>query len=120
MILTDAFWKDEAKNRIVLRLKPSLAPYKVAVFPLVKNKEDIVGKAQEVFQLCNQEVRSYWDDRGNIGKRYLSQDEIGTPACITIDYQTLEDGTVTWRDRDTAEQKRVAITDLTDLLAKIR
>lgn len=112
MVLTDAYWKDEERGRTVLKLKPSLAPYKVAVFPLVKNKEDIVGKAKEVFALCAEQVRTAWDERGNIGKRYLSQDEIGTPACITIDYQTLEDGTVTWRDRDTAEQVRVSVEDL--------
>jgi len=112
MILTDAYWNDTARNRIVLKLKPSLAPYKVAVFPLVKNKDQIVSKAKEVFALCAAQVRTYWDDRGNIGKRYLSQDEIGTPACITIDYQTLEDSTVTWRDRDTAEQVRIKIEDV--------
>lgn len=118
MVLTDAYWKDEDRGRVVLRLKPELAPYKVAVFPLVKNKEEIVGKAREVFALCAQHVRTYWDDRGNIGKRYLSQDEIGTPACVTIDYQTLEDGTVTWRDRDTAEQVRVKIEELGQRLSE--
>jgi glycyl-tRNA synthetase len=116
MILNDAFWKDEAKNRLVLKLKPELAPYKVAVFPLVRNKEEIVAKAKEVFGLCAAQTRTYWDDRGNIGKRYLSQDEIGTPACITIYYQTLEDNTVTWRDRDTAEQVRISIDELNQKL----
>jgi glycyl-tRNA synthetase len=112
MVLTDAYWKDEAKNRIVMKFKPSIAPYKVAVFPLVKNKPELVAKAKEVFGQCAEQVRTAWDDRGNIGKRYLSQDEIGTPACITIDYQTLEDNTVTWRDRDTAEQVRISVTEL--------
>lgn len=120
MVLTDAYWKDEERNRVVLRLKPELAPYKVAVFPLVKNKEEIVGKAREVFALCAEHVRTYWDDRGNIGKRYLSQDEIGTPACVTIDYQTLEDGTVTWRDRDTAEQVRVKVEELGQRLSEFK
>lgn len=114
MVLTDAYWKDEERHRVVLRLKPELAPYKVAVFPLVKNKDEIVGKAKEVFKLCAEHVRTAWDERGNIGKRYLSQDEIGTPVCITIDYQTLEDGTVTWRDRDTAEQVRVKIEEVAE------
>jgi glycyl-tRNA synthetase len=118
MILTDAFWKDEERNRLVLRLKPELAPYKVAVFPLVRNKDEIVSKAKEVFELCSAQTRTYWDDRGNIGKRYLSQDEIGTPACVTIDYQTLEDNTVTWRDRDTAEQVRISVDELLERLQK--
>jgi len=120
MVLTDAYWKDEERHRIVLKLKPELAPYKVAVFPLVKNKDEIVAKAKEVFALTSEHVRTAWDERGNIGKRYLSQDEIGTPVCITVDYQTLEDGTVTWRDRDTAEQVRVKIEELVERVKKLR
>ncbi len=112
MVLTDAFVKDDAHQRLVLKLHPALAPYKIAVFPLVKNKPEIVEKARSVYQLCAKHVHTAWDERGNIGKRYLSQDEIGTPACLTIDYQTLEDNTVTWRDRDTTEQVRIKIEDL--------
>lgn len=119
MVLHDAYYKDDIKNRLVLKLKPSLAPYKIAVFPLVKNKPELVAKADEVFQMCASQVTTAWDDRGNIGKRYLSQDEIGTPACLTIDYQTLEDNTVTWRDRDTAEQVRVKIDELPQRLLKL-
>jgi len=119
MVLADSFWIDVEKNRTVLKLKPSLAPYKIAVFPLVKNKEEIVTKAKEVFQLCSTQAYTAWDERGNIGKRYLSQDEIGTPACLTIDYQTLEDNTVTWRDRDTAEQVRVSISELPSKIASM-
>ncbi len=102
--------------RVVLKLKPSLAPYKVAVFPLLKNKPDLVGKARDVFGALKKDMPAAWDDRGNIGKRYLSQDEIGTPACITIDFQTLEDSTVTVRDRDTKEQSRVALPSLREYL----
>lgn len=112
MVLTDAYYKDEKNNRTVLRLKPSLAPFKLAVFPLVKNKPDIVLKAKEVFSVCSKKAHTAWDERGNIGKRYLSQDEVGTPVCITVDYQTLEDNTVTWRDRDTTEQVRVNVEQL--------
>ncbi len=119
MILTDAYWKDEAKQRTVLRLPFNLAPYKVAVFPLVKNKPELVAKAQEIYQSLLQLYPTAWDDRGNIGKRYLYQDEIGTPACITIDYQSLEDGTVTVRHRDTAEQERIQIDQLEGYLAKM-
>ena len=106
-------YSEEADGRIVLKLDKTIAPYTAAVFPLVRNKEEIVAKAREVFaSLVNAGFSVAWDDRGNIGKRYLSQDEIGTPSCITVDYQTLEDATVTIRDRDTTNQIRVKISDL--------
>lgn len=113
-VLLDAYHEEGEgdKQRIVLKLKPALAPYKAAVFPLLKNKPELVAKAEEVYKLLRKEMMVAWDDRGNIGKRYLSQDEIGTPACITIDFDTLEDDTVTVRDRDTMEQTRVKISDL--------
>lgn len=110
MVIADAYRQEE--KRIVLKFKPSLAPYKVAVFPLVANKPDISAKAREVYELLKPYMTTMWDDRGNIGKRYLAQDEVGTPWCVTIDYTTLEDGTVTIRDRDTTEQQRMKITDL--------
>jgi len=113
VLLFDAYWEDG--DRVVLRLHPKLAPYKVAVFPLVQNKPDLVNKAQEVYVLLKSRFSVAWDDRGNIGKRYLSQDEIGTPYCVTADYQTLEDNTVTVRTRDTKEQVRVKIVDLTKI-----
>ncbi len=112
MVLTDAYWNDREKNRIVLKLKPSLAPYKVAVFPLLKNKTELVKKAQTVFNQLSEKFETIWDDRGNIGKRYLYQDEIGTPFCVTIDFDSLEDNTVTIRNRDTAEQLRMPISEL--------
>ncbi|MDZ4286131.1 MAG: His/Gly/Thr/Pro-type tRNA ligase C-terminal domain-containing protein, partial [Candidatus Sungbacteria bacterium] len=105
--------ENEKGKRVYLALKPHLAPYKAAVFPLVANKPALVEKAREVFKnLKFKNLNIAWDDRGNIGKRYYSQDEIGTPYCITIDYQTLEDDTVTVRDRDTAKQERVVSTEL--------
>lgn len=110
-VLGEAY-DDSDSERVVLHLKPALAPYKAAVFPLLKNKPELVAKAREVFAALKQEHMVAWDDRGNIGKRYLAQDEIGTPACITVDFQTLEDGTVTIRDRDTKEQRRVPIGEL--------
>ena len=106
----------EDGDRVVLKLKPKLAPYKVAVFPLVANKPQLVEKAREIYK--NLQATSYnlqpiaFDDRGNIGKRYYAQDEIGTPWCVTVDYQTLEDDTVTVRDRDTAKQERVLDKEL--------
>lgn len=111
-MILDHYYSTE-NDRVVLKLPYDLAPYKMAVFPLVKNKPEIVNKAKEVFDFfVKNGLNVSWDDRGNIGKRYLSQDEIGTPKCITIDYQTLEDGTVTVRDRDTTEQVRVKVGDI--------
>lgn len=110
MVLVDAYVEEE--KRTVLKINPKLAPYKIAVFPLLANKPDLVKKAQEVFKLLSPEFMTAFDDRGNIGKRYLSQDEIGTPWCVTIDFNTLEDDTVTVRDRDTTQQERVRINDL--------
>ena len=97
---------------MVLKLHPKLAPYKIAVFPLVANKPDLVNKARAVYENLRLKFMTAYDDRGNIGKRYLAQDEIGTPWCVTVDYQTLEDGTVTVRDRDTTIQERVAVDKL--------
>lgn len=120
MVLCDAYWEDAANQRIVLRLKPALAPYKVAVFPLLKNKPELVEKAQAVYGELSRRMAAAWDERGNIGKRYYSQDEIGTPFCVTIDFQTLETDTVTVRDRDTLEQVRVPVSGLlAHLQAKI-
>ncbi len=110
MVLCDAY--SEEDHRIVLKLHPKIAPYKIAVFPLLANKIDLVGKAREVYSLLNPEFSVTWDDRGNIGKRYLYQDEIGTPWCVTVDFQTLEDGTVTVRDRDTTKQERIKFESL--------
>jgi glycyl-tRNA synthetase len=114
-VLTAAYSVDEmnGEKRVVLKLKPSLAPYRAAVSPLLKNKPELVAKAREVYAMLKKEYGNVmWDDNGNIGKRYRRQDEIGTPHCITIDFQTLEDNTVTLRNRDTAEQTRISIDDL--------
>jgi glycyl-tRNA synthetase len=113
-VLLDAYAEEE--DRVVLKLKPSLAPYKVAVFPLLKNKPELVKKAIEVYHQLKKDFTVAFDDRGNIGKRYYSQDEIGTPFCITIDFGTLENEDVTVRDRDTMKQKRIKIKDLQSFL----
>ncbi len=104
------------KKRVWLALPPKLAPYKAAVFPLLKNKPELVAKAKAIYDDLRKDYLIAWDDRGNVGKRYYSQDEIGTPYCITVDFDTLENDTVTIRDRDTAEQQRVAIADLSKFL----
>ncbi len=116
MALCDAYWEDTQNSRVVLRLKPSLAPYQAAVFPLLKNKPELVEKARSVFSQVSRKLAVTWDERGNIGKRYYAQDEIGTPFCVTIDFQTLEDNTVTVRDRDSMIQVRVAVPELTGYL----
>ncbi len=105
-------YDDKDPKRVVLKLKPFLAPYKVAVFPLVANKEEIVNKAKSVYGKLKPLFVAVFDDRGNIGKRYFAQDEIGTPWCVTVDYDTLEDNTVTVRQRDTMEQQRIKIDNL--------
>ncbi|MGD9129061.1 MAG: glycine--tRNA ligase [Candidatus Woesebacteria bacterium] len=107
MVLSDAYLEDKKNKRTLLKLKPSLAPYKLAVFPLLRNKKKLVAKAQAVFDSLKEKYHSTWDDRGNIGKRYLYQDEMGTPYCITIDFQTLEDDSITIRNRDTTKQERI-------------
>lgn len=114
-VLVDAYTEEEinGEKRIVLKLKPDLAPYRFAVSPLLKNKSELVTKASQVFKDLKQKYGNViWDDNGNIGKRYRRQDEIGTPECIVIDFQTLEDDTITVRDRDTTKQERKLISEL--------
>lgn len=118
--LLESYTEDETggEKRVYLKLKPKLAPIKICVSPLLKNKTELVEKASAVFQALKKRFGSVaWDDNGNIGKRYRRQDEIGTPFCVTVDFDTLAESpdmvdTVTVRDRDTAQQERVAIADL--------
>lgn len=118
MILCDSLVEKE--GRIYLNLIPKLAPFKVAIFPLLANKPELVDKARSVYKALKKQMTVAWDDRGNIGKRYASQDEAGTPFCITIDFDTLEDDSVTVRDRNSGIQERIKITELENyLLSKI-
>ena len=112
--LIDAYHEEE--KRVILKLHPKLAPYKAAVFPLLANKPELVKKARKIYEDLFKKFPVAWDDRGNIGKRYFAQDEIGTPWCITIDFETLKDDTVTVRDRDTTKQERVSIDKLDEYL----
>lgn len=117
--ISDAYYEDELDGevRVVLKLSPKLAPVKVAVFPLLKNKPELVKKAREIFANLKKEFGAVeFDDNGNIGKRYRRQDEIGTPFCVTVDFDTLENppaGGVTVRDRDSGKQERISEKDLT-------
>ena len=119
-VLSGAYREDEqnGEKRVYLALPEHLAPVKFAVSPLLKNKPELVEKAREVYaQLAKANPgRVMWDDNGNIGKRYRRQDEIGTPHCVVIDFQTLEDGTVTVRERDTTTQRRVDYGELNTAL----
>lgn len=113
-LLVSAFTEEPDKDdtRAVLKLKPAMAPYKAAVFPLLSNKPELVERARQIYGALKSTHMIAWDDIGNIGKRYRRQDEIGTPFCITVDFETLEDGTVTVRDRDSMQQERIASSDL--------
>jgi glycyl-tRNA synthetase len=118
--------KGNAEQRNVLKFHPRIAPYKVGVFALLKNKPELVAKAREVFRLLQRDMACFYDDSGAIGRRYARQDEIGTPFCVTIDFDTLGEkpellDTVTLRYRDDGKQERLKISELRDwLLARIR
>ncbi len=125
-VLSDAYAEDEqnGETRVFLKFKPSVAPVKAAVFPLLKNKPELVAYAREVYQNLKRDIpQIMWDDNGNVGKRYRRQDEIGTPFCITIDFDTLGEtpemkDTVTVRDRDTGEQERVVVAELSSYVQR--
>lgn len=115
-ILLEAY--REEKGRVVLSLNPKIAPYKVAVFPLLANKPELIKLAKTIYQDLKTSLSVAWDERGNIGKRYYAQDEIGTPWCITVDFDSLKTDDVTVRDRDTTKQERVKISQLKDYFAR--
>jgi len=119
IVLTDAFVKEEVngKERFVLKLNPKIAPVKAAIFPLQKD-EKLVLVARKLFASLKKQYVVEYDNRGNIGKMYRRQDEIGTPYCITVDYQTLEDRTVTIRERDTMKQERISMDKVADVVIK--
>ncbi|MEI6843522.1 MAG: glycine--tRNA ligase [bacterium] len=119
MFLDNAYTEEVTgdETRVFLKLDPRLAPVKCAVFPLLKNKPELVQKAREVFQMLRKEFMCEFDDNGNIGKRYRRQDEIGTPYCVTVDFDTIEkDAGVTVRDRDTGEQTRMPISEIANFI----
>lgn len=124
-VLTSAYTEDElgGELRTYLKFNKAVAPIKAAVFPLLKNKPELVAKAREVYLTLKKQIpQIMWDDNGNIGKRYRRQDEIGTPVCITVDFDTLGENpdlkdTVTVRDRDTGEQQRVNIEELSSRIS---
>jgi glycyl-tRNA synthetase len=113
-VLSEAYDREtleDGSERTVLRLNPELAPIKIAVLPLMK-KDGLAEKADEIFEELAGDFATTYDDTGKIGKRYRRQDEVGTPYCVTVDYDTLEDGTVTVRERDSMGQERIKIENL--------
>jgi glycyl-tRNA synthetase len=119
-VMMDAYTEkvnDKGEVRVILKLKPELAPIKVAVLPLAKNNEGIVTLAKKLKHDLQPTMRAVYDDTGGIGKLYARQDEIGTPFCVTVDHESLEDNAVTVRDRDTWEQERVGIDKLAEYLS---
>jgi len=119
--LLSAYDEDEVggERRSVLRLHPRLSPYQVAILPLSK-KEELAPLAREVAKICRSRYMCEYDDTQSIGRRYRRQDEIGTPLCVTVDFDSLEDNAVTIRDRDTTEQVRLPIDQLlSTLVARI-
>ncbi|MDP3052974.1 MAG: glycine--tRNA ligase [bacterium] len=116
LVLLESYFKEG--KRVVLKLPFKLAPYKAAVFPLLANKPELVKLARKIYDDLRKDFMVAFDGRGNIGKRYFSQDEIGTPFCITVDFDSLEKGDVTVRDRDTMKQERVKIENLKEILEK--
>jgi len=118
-VLAESYREDtiNGEKRVFLALPNYLAPIKVAVFPLLKNKPEIVKKARKIYEELKKELKFVsWDDSGNIGKRYRKQDEVGTPFCITVDYDSLDDDTVTIRDRDSTKQQRLSLSNAIKLI----
>jgi len=118
-VLSAAYFEEQLENdmRVVLKIPPMLAPVKLAVMPLIK-KDGMPEKAREIIDNLKFEFNCQYDEKDSIGKRYRRQDAIGTPFCVTVDHQSLEDNTVTIRYRDTMEQERVAIDDLAAIIGK--
>jgi glycyl-tRNA synthetase len=118
-VLSAAYFEEQLENdmRVVLKIPPMLAPVKMAVMPLIK-KDGMPEKARDIIDNLKFDFNCQYDEKDSIGKRYRRQDAIGTPYCVTVDHQTLEDNTVTIRYRDTMEQERVAIDDLGAIIGK--
>ncbi|MCG2826200.1 MAG: His/Gly/Thr/Pro-type tRNA ligase C-terminal domain-containing protein, partial [Thermoplasmatales archaeon] len=115
--MLDLFYKEEEK-RVVLKIPPKIAPKTIAVFPLV-NKNGLPEKSREIYNKLKEKFDVFYDVSGSIGRRYARMDEVGTAYCITIDYQTMEDDTVTIRDRDTTKQERVKTVEIEGIIKKL-
>jgi len=119
-LILDAYHQeklDDGQTRTVLKISPKISAYKIAVFPLASNKPKLIDKAKTIYDSLSANYSTDWDESSNIGKKYRRQDEIGTPWCLVVDYQTLDDDTVTIRDRDTTKQVRIKTNEVTAWLA---
>jgi len=119
VFLYDAYTDDKKRDNVVLKLNPKLAPLNVSVFPLLSNKPELLKMAQEIYSSLKTCYKASFDKSGSIGKRYARNDEIGTPYCVTVDFDSLENDDVTIRDRDTTEQKRIKVKDLNNVLYQL-
>jgi len=119
VFMFDAYHDDKKRGNIVLKLHPKLAPYKAAIFPLLSNKEELTNKAKGIYDKLKKNFNVFYDQSGSIGRRYARQDETGTPYCITVDFESLNNDDVTIRDRDTTNQVRVKIDNLQNILSKL-
>ncbi|MPN24958.1 Glycine--tRNA ligase [bioreactor metagenome] len=120
-MLLDAYQEEKTESgdvRTVLKVNPKVSAYKMAIFPLAANKPELIDKAEKLYKQLSQKYSIDWDDSSNIGKKYRRQDEIGTPWCTVVDYQTLEDNTVSIRDRDTMKQIRISIDEIDSWIEK--
>ena len=118
VFLLDAYEHDKKRENVVLHLNPKLSPVKVSVFPLLANKPELVSKAEEIFNGLKREFAATFDKSGSIGRRYARADEQGTPLCVTIDFDSIENDDVTIRERDSMEQKRVKVSELKEEVRK--
>jgi glycyl-tRNA synthetase len=119
-IISSAYTEEELEGgsaRVVMKIPPVLAPYKVAVFPLTK-KDGMPEKAREIMDSLKTDYMCFYEEKDAIGKRYRRHDAIGTPYCVTVDHQTLSDNTVTIRERDSMQQERVQISEVSGIIAK--
>jgi glycyl-tRNA synthetase len=107
------------KSRVVLKLDKKMSPIKIAIFPLLKNKVELVKKARDIFNILKSKYMCEFDDSGNIGKRYRRQDEIGTPYCLTVDFDTLEKGEVTIRHRDSMKQEKISEKEILSYFSSV-
>ena len=119
VFMFDAYEYNKKRDNTVLKLNPKLAPIKIGIFPLVKNKENLVKKTKEIYDTLKEKLNTLYDEAGSIGRRYARADEIGIPYCLTVDFESLKKNDVTIRNRDTTQQIRIKLKDLNEILEKL-
>ena len=119
VFMFDAYTYDKKRENVVLKLHPKLAPYKVAIFPLLSNRNDLVKESKKIFDILKEDFNCFYDEGGSIGRRYARMDEVGAPYCVTFDVDSLKDKKVTIRNRDDTKQIRIKVKDLKDVIRKL-